>query len=473
MIPDNVWRIQQVKVVTMEILPVRQWLPIQKVLSTGESEQGSEVRHPSGKGLFVRILFALSVLLCAADGAVSLEGSQNGNSIVLFSQGRAPVDPQNREGSRQEAVRDFLVQAVIQAASRILSPSELETRYPSLSEGVFAHPERYILSYKISSEVVDEGNLVRIAGQVSIAMDLLGADLPHGGPSQSGSPSVGVPRVAHESPGTTHGVEASAGDLSGTGAAVVTSGSKKVLWSVAEHWGEGWQMPRGGVDPEASFAGFISQEVEDFGWSLIFPPPDFPQPEGNGSVALEAVLLAARTKGATHAVLGTFQFHEKRAGIARLSATLSVLNVASGNRDRGFDSELSIDEGPAEEKAMELAALVVPRLDRMLGQVTAGGTLRPGEETKAVDRPVLPKGEGLILRLRSKRPQADWEEIEGIIRRKAGSIQILGFRFDREGGACRFRQWRREHCSPSMAPPWKEGPPCVSRTRPRKKTSLP
>ena len=130
--------------------------------------------------------------------------------------------------------------------------------------------------------------------------------------------------------------------------------------------------------------------------------------------------------------------------MARLSATLSVLNVASGNRHGGFDSELSIDEGPAEEKAMELAALAVPRLDHLLGQVTSGKTLRPGEETKADNRPELPKGEGLILRLRSKRPQADWEEIEGIIRGKAGSTQIVGLRFEREGGVVQLQGVAKE-----------------------------
>ncbi len=418
----------------MGIPRARQWGRNQRFLSPSEPEQGKEMRSQARGRFVVCIFLALVVRSFAAQGTFAAEGSPNENSIVLFSQGRAAVDPQNRDGTRQEAVRDFLVQAVIQAASRILTPSELETRYSSLSESVFTHPERYVLSYKISSEVVEEGNLYRIAGQVSIAMDLLKNDLPRHGPTHTGSPSAVAPHALDAPPGVTPAFEDRAGGIPSKEAAGVKAGLKKVFWAVAERWGEGWHVPRSGVDPEGAFAGFVSQEVEDFGWSMLFPPPDFPQPDDNGSLAPEAVLAAARQKGATHAVFGRLGFYEDPGGAARLSTTLSVVNVASGNRGGGFERELSIDEAAAEEKAMELAALAVPQLDRMLGQSASGEGFHRGRESKADEPADLPKGDGLILRLRSKRPQADWEEVEGIIRRKAGSIQIFGLRFGREGG---------------------------------------
>ena len=418
----------------MGIPRARQWSRDQRILSPSESERGKEMRSQARRRFIICVLLAFVVPSFATQGAFAAEGSPNESSIVLFSQGRAVVDPQNRDGSRQEAVRDFLVQAVIQAASRILTPSELETRYSSLSESVFTHPERYVLSYKISSEVVEEGNLYRIAGQVSIAMDLLKNDVPRHGPTHPGSPSAVAPDALDAPPGVTPALKDRAGDSPSREATGVKAGLKRVFWAVAERWGEGWHVPRSGVDPEGTFTGFVSQEVEDFGWSMLFPSPDFPQPDDNGSLAPEAVLVAARQKGATHAVFGRLGFYEDPSGATRLSTTLSVLDVASGNRGGGFERELPIDEAAAEEKAMELAALAVPQLDRMLGQFTSGEGSHRGGESKVVEPADLPKGDGLILRLRSKRPQADWEEIEGIIRRKAGSIQILGLRFGKEGG---------------------------------------
>lgn len=380
------------------------------------------------------ILVVVLVLLCAVQAAFAVDDSRTENSIALFSQGRSAVDPQNREGSRQEALRDFLVQALTQATARIMTPSDLETRYSSLSETVFNHPERYVVSYKISSEGVEEGNVYRIAGQVSIDVDLLKHDLPGRAAPSSESPSAVSAGGSVSSPVAEPADKGDGRDSPRKESAGSKRGVKRVFWAVAEQWGEGWHVPRSGVDPEATFSAFVSQEVQDFGWSLIFPPPDFTQPYDDGSLAPQAVLAAARAQGATHAVLGRLGFEEDPEGADRLSADLAVYNVSLGKEVGAFQQQLSVDVNTAEERAMELAALTVPQLDRMLGQIDSGVETQRSGESRDEALTDLPKGEGLILRVRSRQPQADWEEIEGIIRRKAGSIQILGLRFGRDGG---------------------------------------
>lgn len=379
-------------------------------------------------------LLISSTVLCVVQAVFAAEDSRTGNPIALFSQGRSAVDPQNREGSRQEALRDFLGQAVVQAAARILTPSDLETRYSSLSETVFSHPERYVLSYKISSEGVEEGNVYRVAGQVSIDMDLLKSDLPRRGPDTAESPSTVASGVPAGSPAAEPAGKREAGDYPDK----ASTGSKRVLkrvfWAVAEMWGEGWHVPRSSADPEATFSAFVSQEVEDFGWSLVFPPPDFGQPYDDGSLAPQEVLAAASAQGATYAVMGTLVFGEGPDGGERLSTDLAVFNVALTKKVGSFKQELSVDVDTAEERAMELAARTVPQIDRIFGQVRSGTEDRRNGESTEEALTDLPKGEGLILRVRSRQPQADWEEIEGIIRRKVGSVQILGLRFGKDGG---------------------------------------
>ncbi len=379
-------------------------------------------------------LLIFSTWLYLVQVAAAVEDSRTGNAIALFSQGRSAVDPQNREGSRQEAIRDFLGQAVVQAAARILTPSDLETRYSSLSETIFNHPERFVLSYQISSEGIEEGNVYRIAGQVSIDVDLLKNDLLRRGPDTPESPSTVTIGVPVEPPVAEPADKGQAGGYPEKNSAGWKKVFKRVLWAVAEEWGEKWHLPRSSGDPEATFSAFVSQEVEDFGWSLVFPPSDFAQPYDDGSLNQQEVLAAARARGATYAVLGTLVFGEGPDGGERLTADLAVFHVALAKEVGNLKQELSVDAETAEEKAMELAALTVPQVDRMLGQVDSGAEDRRGGESGDEALKDLPRGEGLILRVRSRQPQADWEEIEGVIRRKAGSIQILGLRFGKDGG---------------------------------------
>lgn len=386
------------------------------------------------RSFFCTLAVFLVWLCCVAQSAFAVEDSRTENAIALFSQGRSAVDRQDREGTRQEALHDFLVQAVIQAAARVLTPSDLETRYSSLSETVFSRPERYVLSYKISSEGAEEGNVYRIAGQVSIDMDLLKEDLPRRAQGTSDRPSTVSNGISVAPPPAEPADKGDGPDYPHKESPGSKRGSKKVLWAVAEQWGEGWHVPRSGVDPEATFSAFVSQEVQDFGWSLVFLSPDSVQPDEGGSLDPQAVLAAAKARGATHAILGRLGFGEGPGGTEHLSADLAVFNVAPAREMGTFQQKLSVDVDTAEEKAMELAALAVPQLDRMLGRIDSGvGDHRRGEprDDGLTD---LPEGEGLILRLRSRQPQADWEEIEGVIRRKAGSLQILSLRFGRDGG---------------------------------------
>ena len=51
-------------------------------------------------------------------------------SVTFFSQGQSTYNPQDQARSRQQAVQDFMGQALIQAIGKFLNPSQMGTQFP-------------------------------------------------------------------------------------------------------------------------------------------------------------------------------------------------------------------------------------------------------------------------------------------------------------------------------------------------------
>jgi hypothetical protein len=112
------------------------------------------------------------------------------NPAVFFSRGQAIFSPGNASQSQHEAIQDLLVQAIIQATAAVVSTARLGEQYQLVQEKILKQPQRYVRSYQIFSENPNQGGLYRVAGQVSVAMDLLKKDLTTLGlTSSEGEPS--------------------------------------------------------------------------------------------------------------------------------------------------------------------------------------------------------------------------------------------------------------------------------------------
>ncbi|ABK16122.1 hypothetical protein [Syntrophobacter fumaroxidans] len=117
---------------------------------------------------------ALAALLLTS--AFGLDPRDGWSQTVFFSQGQAPYDPQNRQKSQQNAVREFQVQAITQAVGTFLSTSQMGTKFQAIKDKVLRQPERYVDAYQVFSETVENGRY-QVAGQVTVAMGLLKKDL--------------------------------------------------------------------------------------------------------------------------------------------------------------------------------------------------------------------------------------------------------------------------------------------------------
>lgn len=161
-------------------------------------------------------------------------------------------------------------------------------------------------------------------------------------------------------------------------------------------------------------------------------------PDRDGSLASEEVLSLARNSGATHAVVGKLELLRDQGRGTRVATTLGVLKTSSGKAMGEIHKEYPLGEASNQEKAMELASLVVPQLDRFLMESSIPDeSFQPTPpRTMGVSGPS--KGEGLTLQIRSNRPQADWEEMEKMLREQFKSMQIMGLEFTPGGGVVRL-----------------------------------
>lgn len=408
-------------------------------LPKGGGTEQMELQTRRYKAIYIILTLSVVTFLIRFESfpipcAVAAEERQSQPSGLFFCQGRAVVDPQNQAESRREALDDFLSQAVSQAVARIFSPSQMETYYAALKETIFKQAERYVQNYQVFSEGMERGDFYQITGQVQIEMEALERDLVHfetfhgTEPQEESTPSPD-PSDTHYGISDEHGKSAVMEEGESSGA-----DGKTILWAVAERWDRGWHVPVGRMDAQGIFAANVLQEMKQFGWSLEYPPEGVVVANDKGAADIEQVFSAAKDARVNRAVTGSISVREDHVSGLRLSTTLVVHDVISRKKQGEIHKELSVDAGSTMEGAMELAAFVVPQLERLLrGEFTEVETHGPDRQ-ELEDRPTPSKDGDLVLRIRSGRPQADWEEIEKIMREKAGSLKIEGLEFGREGG---------------------------------------
>jgi hypothetical protein len=369
-----------------------------------------------------RLWFCLTVIiLCLpATASSSMPAQAQGKPGVFFSQGQAIFDPQNRSKSQREAVQNFLVQALTQAAAAYLSPAQLGKHYATIQEKILQQPNRYVLTYQIYSEDPGTGGLYRVTGQATIAMELLKNDLMAlglaGAEAEKPPGLVSTPKLeAPEEDRTVNG-SGKAGD-----AIKASSMSRsKVLWAVAEKWDQDWHVPGDRRDPEALFAASVFQESQDYGWDLQVPEAGTLAPNPDGLVSSSQSLNQAQTLGLHHVVVGKIGLVKDQTGEAYLETSLRLLQVSSGRALGEIHKDWPIADDSSQEAAIELASFVTAQLDRQLRE---GG---PPDEV--VDNAAL-KGEAgeLVLQIRSNDSYNDWLTLEAMLREKFKGMEVKGF----------------------------------------------
>ncbi len=371
----------------------------------------------------------LGLVLLLVQGLMVSSGMAQSQSLpnVFFSQGQAIFDPQEPMKSQREALQDFQLQAITQAASALLSPAQLGKQYQLIQEKILKQPQRYVQTYQIFSETSGTGGLYRLTGQVTISMDLLKKDLvalPP--PSLEGQPPQPAGPTSRSEERRSDGVGEKVRKEAEPTGKTATSGLA-IFWAVAEKWEQGWYVPADPRDPEGPFAASVSQESENYGWSLHFPDAGALTPDNDGEVPANQALAQASALGLRQVVAGSVALGETDDGKARIEATLRLLDTASGKQQGEIHRQLVMAEATSHEAAIELAAFVIPQLDRQLRpsaepSASNQGVARPENEGGA--RPAE-QGELLVL-IKSTDGYGDWVAVERILREHFQSLQVRG-----------------------------------------------
>jgi len=370
---------------------------------------------------------------------------------VFFSQGQAVYNSQDRAQSQQAAVQDFLSQAVIQAMSSFLSPSQMGSQFAPLQDKILRQPERYVETYQIFSESPMNG-LYRVTGQVTVGMDLLKQDLLQMGlvllNGRSAAPQPAPASSA--SPEGSLGPPASAGDdaqMKITPPANV-SGKQQILWAVAEKWDKEWFLPMDLRDPHGLFGINVLQESQQYEWALRLPQPGTITVDDTGSISPSQALSLAKGMGINKVIMGNVAMKERQNQAAVLEATLRVLNVSTGKSQGEIRRAWTMGDTTNQEGAMELAMLITPQMDRLLQDSSRPATFTPApatdsarNQTRASPPASAPAtvgaGEWLLV-IRSNHPYEYWEELEKLLRDRSKSVQIKDMELSSEGAKVRI-----------------------------------
>lgn len=369
-------------------------------------------------------------------------------SNVFFSQGQAVYHPQDATKSQREALQNFQLQAIAQAAAAILSPAQLGRQYPLIQDKILKQPQRYVQTYQIFSEAPDVGGLYRVTGQVTISMDLLKKDLlalPPASPEGSASPSL--------RPAAPTGEPVVMGAGGRVGPAVETAGKtaasgREIFWAVAEKWEESWHLPAGRRDPDGPFAASMAQELQDYGWTVRFPEAGTLTPDEEGEVTAGEAIAQASALGLRHAVIGSVGSDENAGEELRVVAVLSLFEAASGKGQGEIHRELTMGEETSHEAAIELASVLAPQLDRQLRpQAESAATVEPAAAAEsAADKPAAtsegvaqPEEAGeLVVQIQSLNAYSDWLAVETRLREQAPKLQLKGLEIGPEGSRVRL-----------------------------------
>jgi len=377
-----------------------------------------------------------------------------GTSISIFSQGQAVDDPQDSAKSQQQAVQDFMAQAVMQAVGKYLSPTQMGTQLSALQKQILAHPRKYVDSYQVFSQT-QTGGLYRVTGQVSVSVDVLRKDL-----EEAGFPIAEAGRnQVTETPGAPASAEKPATSESTGGTAVATQTAraeeapkppasrglsvtkKEILWVVSEKWEQDWAIPANKKDAQSLFAQSMSRELDDYDYSLLYAEPGSVKVDYTGNIPLSQVAALAQSLGVQQAVVGAVVLKQERNRPAKLQLNLRVLKVETGKAEGDITRELGMEELSNQDGANELASRVAPQLNSLLGTGGSGArTASPGASAGQAE-PAAQAAQGAPGRWTVNLPSAQygyWKEVERVLREQFKSMQITSLEIGGADGTVRL-----------------------------------
>ncbi len=394
----------------------------------------------------------LVLVLISGLAAGFVKAQSQAPSNVFFSQGQAVSHPQDPAKSRRDALHSFQQEGIVRAASAYLSPAELGQHYGLIQERILTQPQRYIQTYQIFFETPDAAGLFLITGQVTIFMDVLKRDLL----ALTAAPTAteaGPPSRPESHSDAAVGEEAAAGvELPDT----APGSGQELFWAVAEKWEQDWHLPADSRDPDGPFAASVFQELSDYGWSLQFPEAGTLTPDEDGTVGNGDAVARAAALGLRYVVVGRVGPQANTLGEIRIAAGLRLLHAVSGKDHGELHREMTMGEETSHEVAIELAALLVPQLDRQLragasepaaasepagiGEATGTGEHHGGrEEVATSERVAGPEEEGeLVVQIQSREAYADWLAVEAKLREQAPKLQLKGLEIGPEGSRVRL-----------------------------------
>ncbi len=382
----------------------------------------------AGSVYFGAFMLTVAVLACVCGFARAAEEEGPGHSDAFSSQGNAVYNPQDKVATQRQAIQDMLVQAIAQATDRLLSPSEIGNRSTELRSKIFAKAKKYVDSYQVFSET-QNGPIYRVTGKVRVSTELLRMDLEEAGfhigeaeaignsptvnrsaspkvsasvpapvsslppptkpawvpasvpdvaPSQTPAPAQVAPApspvldiktpdaalqdvdktIEHKS--KTHAPPASRG---------LTLTKSELLWVVPEKWEQEWVLP--GTVREGQFAQSIARELDDYDYTLHFPEPGLLKMDHTGNITQTQVIELAQGLGIRQAVLGGVALKQERNKLAKLEASLRVINVAAGKSQGEIKREVSIEDVSNRDGAVDLASRIAPQLNSLLSEPAA------------------------------------------------------------------------------------------------------
>jgi hypothetical protein len=307
----------------------------------------------------------------------------------------------------------------------------LGKEYRLIQEKILKQPQRYVQTYQIVSEGPGTGGLYRMTGQVTVSMDLLKKDLmalPMTNSEREPAQTSAKPAEGAGSSARQTGVKAQEpGEVAGR----TSTRGPEVFWAVAEKWDQEWHLPGDARDPKGPFAASVFQEAQDYAWRLRFPQPGTLSPDEDGEISASQSLSQATALGLDHVVVGRIALDEIEDGETRMNTTLRLLNTASGKAQGEIHKELAMGDLTSHEAAIELAAFVIPQLDRQLrgtpeSSPGTGGSLKPEEA-----------GE-LVVQIQSSDAYADWLAVEKMLREHFENLQVKGIEIGPEGSFVRL-----------------------------------
>ncbi len=374
---------------------------------------------------------------------------------TYFSTGQALYDPQDHAKSQQQAIEDFMVQGLTQAIGSFLTPTQMGTQLAELQKKVLPKPAKYIDSYQVFSEE-QTGGMFRVVGQVTVSMGALKEELEKSGilaaqqktPAQPAppSPALGAPAPAAE--GEDKQVEedvesseepeesqppASNPDISKPPAAEGSAGraasrgisatKREILWAVTEKWDQEWVVPTESGNVNSLFARSLGKEMDDKGFSILFPQPGSVKMDLSGNIPPSQVISLAEGLGIQDVAVGKVFYGEDRSSRqVRLDVSLRVIRIGQGKSEFELHKTQGMEDLSNQEGALELARRIAPELIGLLGGAgaaqEAGASTQGGASSARV---------GSVGPLSISVPSAQypyWMELESILREQFKNMQI-------------------------------------------------